>query len=314
MVIDIERFNEYLYALVPEDKSIMYMGIREYLSRGGKRFRPMLTFLTYGSFTGYYHDIFYHGAIIELFHSFTLIHDDIEDGSELRRGKPTLHVQYGIPLALNTGDALYTLVLSMINKLEDQRLRIDYLDTFTQVVEGQAMDIYWREKGIFPSEDEYYQMIARKTGALIGLSMHIGAYLAGRDDPSYYRLGKMIGIAFQIQDDLLNLRATEEYGKKWADDITEGKRTLMVVYALANLDEKDKEELIKILNSHSSDENTKKRAVELIEQGGGVLYAEQKLNEYFDKIDAEMERLFRRDNKYGEELFKFIDKMKVRNR
>ncbi len=312
MPVNIELFNEYLYALVPEDKSLMYLGIREYLSRGGKRFRPMLTFLTYGSFTGYYHDILYHGAIIELFHSFTLIHDDIEDGSELRRGKPTLHVQYGIPLALNTGDALYTLVLSLINRLDDKRLRIDYIDTFTQVVEGQAMDIYWREKGEFPNEDQYYQMIARKTGALIGLSMHIGAYLAGKDDPSYFRLGRLIGMAFQIQDDLLNLKATEEYGKKWADDITEGKRTLMVVHALSNLDEKHRNELINILNSHSSNDDDKRRAIELIEQGGGIEYTENRLEEYFNQIDREMQRLFSKSNEYGEELFNFIDKMKRR--
>lgn len=315
MPVDLNCFNEYLYNLIPEDKyKEMYQGVREYLSRGGKRFRPVLLLLTYASFKEYYHDILFYAAIIELFHNFTLIHDDIEDGSELRRGKPTLHKQYGIPLAINIGDALYTFVLSMVNSIDDKNIRKAYLDTFMQVVEGQALDIYWRENKEFPDEAQYYKMISKKTGVLIGLSMYLGAYLAGYQDKRYYELGTKIGVAFQIQDDLLNLESPPEYGKTWADDITEGKRTIMVVKALSNLEANKAQELKDILNSNTKDSSLKNRAIELIKAGGGIEYAKNKLLDLFKEIDEELLILFNRSNSYNKELLEMIDKMKVRKK
>lgn len=316
MPVNTDLFNEYLYSLIPEHKyPEMYAGVIEYLSRGGKRFRPVLLFLSYASIKGYYHDILKYGAIIELFHNFTLIHDDIEDGSELRRGKPTLHKQYGVPLALNTGDALYTLVLRMVNEIEDYHIREQYLLTFQEVVEGQSLDIFWREKQIFPSEKDYMRMISKKTGALIGLSMYLGAYLAGIRDERYKQLGVDLGIAFQIQDDVLNLISPPEYGKKWADDITEGKRTIMVIKALENLPESSATKLRKILNSKTDDEIMKREAIDLIEQGGGMSYARDLLRNLFDSIDSRMEQLFpANDSIYRKELFDLIEKMKVREK
>lgn len=316
MPVNTDLFNEYLYSLIPEHKyPEMYSGVIEYLSRGGKRFRPVLLFLSYASIKGYYHDILKYGAIIELFHNFTLIHDDIEDGSELRRGKPTLHKQYGVPLALNTGDALYTLVLRMVNEIEDYHIREQYLLTFQEVVEGQSLDIFWRERQIFPSEKDYMRMISKKTGALIGLSMYLGAYLAGIRDEKYKQLGVDLGIAFQIQDDLLNLISPPEYGKKWADDITEGKRTIMVIKALENLPESSAAKLRKILNSKTDDEIMKREAIDLIEQGGGMSYARDLLRNLFDSIDSRMEQLFpANDSIYRKELFDLIEKMKVREK
>lgn len=315
MPIDLECLNEYIYSLVPEDKyRETFLGVREYLSRGGKRFRPLVLLLTYGNFRGYYHDVLYHAAIVELFHNFTLIHDDIEDGSELRRGKPTLHKQYGIPMALNAGDALYTLVFEMVAKLDERDLREKYISTFFEVVEGQAMDIHWRETKYYPTEQEYMKMISKKTGALIGLSMYLGARLAGVDDKRYMELGRDIGIAFQIQDDLLNLISPPEYGKKWADDITEGKRTLMVIEALGRLDKDKADRLRSILNSHTDNDEIKGEAIELIERGGGIQYAERVLEEKFQKIDRAIEELFSNKNVYGEELVKMIQEMKGRRK
>lgn len=315
MRIDLECLNEYILSLIPEDRyRETFLGIREYLTRGGKRFRPLILLLTYGNFRGYYHDILYHAAIVELFHNFTLIHDDIEDGSELRRGKPTLHKQYGIPLALNAGDALYTLIFQMVARLDDRKLRELYVSNFFEVVEGQAMDIYWRETKYFPTEEEYMKMISKKTGALIGLSMYLGAYLAGVDDMRYMELGRDIGIAFQIQDDLLNLLSPPEYGKKWADDITEGKRTMMIIHALRRLDRDAAERLREILNSGSDSEDVKREAIDLIKRGKGIQYAREFLKKKFQKIHKDIQELFTTRNHYGEELVEMIRSMEARKR
>jgi geranylgeranyl diphosphate synthase type I len=303
----IETFEDYIKKLVPDN--ITFLGVREYISRKAKRIRPTLLFLTYASYKGYYEDIFSYGAIIELFHNFTLIHDDIEDGSKLRRGLPTLNEKYGIPLALNAGDALYTLVLKLVNKIEDSFLREWILDVFMEVVEGQAMDIYWREKNLFPTEDEYYQMIEKKTGALMGLSMGMGAYLADQDYEYYENYGRLLGVAFQIQDDLLNLqKGLKEYGKTWADDITEGKRTLMVVKSLEII--QDKELLKELISSKVEDDERKSKAIELMKPG--IEYANKVLKDMFEELDEYKKEI--PETEYGVMLKDLIDNMKNRKK
>ncbi len=314
--MDIEHFNQYLLKMIPEEPKETFLGIKEYVSRGGKRARPLLLFLTYGTFKGYHEDIYKYGALIELFHNFTLIHDDIEDFSKERRGKPTLHEMYGIPLALNIGDALYTFVYNEILKIEDAFVRRKYGEIFMEVVKGQGYDIYWRENKIFPDkEEDYFKMARRKTAVLIGFSMGLGAYLANQDYETFYKIGEKLGIAFQIQDDILNLEEeTPEYGKVWADDITEGKRTLMVIYALSKLPPEKKERLKQLLNSHPEKDEEKREVIDLLNEVGAIDYARKYVEQLFQEIYRELEQLNLPENEYKQGLIKFVKKLEGRRK
>ncbi len=265
-----------------EDERI-YGLLAPYVMRGGKRIRPTLALLACGATGGKYESVLEPAAIIELFHNFTLIHDDIEDDSEFRRGKPTLHITHGLPMALNSGDALYTLIWKKIVSLdlepaklfELQRL---YANAFKKVVDGQGIEISWIQFEKFDvSEEEYLQMIGGKTSALIGLSCELGALFGdGTHNSNFREFGENIGAAFQIHDDILNVTGDfEKYQKEIGGDISEGKRTLMVVHCLKHASAADNEKLISILKSHSKDKKDIDEAIALLNKYGSVEYARQ---------------------------------------
>src|SRR4030095_698996 len=229
--------------LSAEDARIYGMLV-PFITRGGKRIRPAVSLLSCGAVGGKYQDCVDCAAIIELFHNFTLIHDDIEDDSQFRRGEPTLHVAYGIPIALNSGDALYTFLWKKLVNLDmpaPKMVKLQKLcaDSFKRVVDGQGVELAWiRAKRFDVSEEEYMQMISGKTSALLGLSCEGGAILGGAIGSRCRMLrqyGELIGAAFQIQDDVLNLTGDfDKYKKEIGGDVTEGKRTLIVVHCLQN--------------------------------------------------------------------------------
>ncbi len=280
-----------------EDERI-YGLLAPYVMRGGKRIRPMLALLTCGATGGKYESVTEAAAIIELFHNFTLIHDDIEDDSQFRRGKPTLHITHGLPMALNSGDALYTLIWKKIvsldlepkKLLELQRL---YANAFKKVVDGQGIEISWIQSDKFDvSEEEYFQMIGGKTSALIGLSCELGALFGGNNNLNFREFGENIGAAFQIHDDVLNVTGDfEKYQKEIGGDISEGKRTLMVVHCLKNASEEDKERLISILRSHSKDKKEIDEAISLLRKHGSVDYARQYSINLVKESKAAIEKL-----------------------
>ncbi|MBI4399433.1 polyprenyl synthetase family protein [Candidatus Micrarchaeota archaeon] len=258
----------------------VYGLIWEFLKRGGKRFRPILCLTSCEAVGGDTKKAMPAAVAIELFHAFTLLHDDLEDDSELRRGKPCLHIIYGVPLAINAGDGMFMLVFRALTKLHyppEKILDVQkvLIKNFTRVLEGQAVELGWRENKIWEiSERDYLKMVEGKTGALISAACEVGGILGNGSKKQIAALkdfGMQIGIAFQIQDDILNLVGTEKkYKKEIGGDITEGKRTLMTIHALRN---GNKEKLLKLIGSGAKDKKTIKSAISILKSTSSIDYA-----------------------------------------
>lgn len=224
-------------------------------------------------------------SAIEHFHTAALIHDDIADDAELRRGEKCLHLKEGLGLAINMGDLALSLVNGTVIKddsLDDStkvRVVTELIDMTRRTVEGQALDIGWARDGRYDiTPEDYLVMATHKTAHYSGaVPLAIGAIIGGASETEIEALrnyGLDTGLAFQIQDDLLNLVGKEESTKKdFRNDITEGKRTLVVVYALQNLEGADRDRLIEILSSKERDPEVLAEAVELMNRSGAIDYA-----------------------------------------
>lgn len=241
--------GEYLYDL-----------IAEYPKRGGKRLRPALCLAACEAFGGRPAEAMPSAVAIELLHTAFLIHDDIEDGSELRRGRTTLQAEHGLPLALNAGDALAILGMAPLRRNADivgHRLAAQIADEFTEMarhtLEGQAMELGWtRDNRVDLTSTDYLQMVMRKTcwyttmhplrvGLLIG---SLGSINPDRVND----FGFHLGAAFQIRDDILNLQGDEsEVGKEILGDLLEAKRTLMLIDLLGKLSGSPHRDLVEFL-------------------------------------------------------------------
>lgn len=234
--------KEYLPSWEP--RRHLYDLVADYPRRGGKMMRPSLCIATARAFGAQREEAILTAVAIELLHNALLIHDDIEDGSEERRGKPTLHAQYGIPLALNVGDTLALLSLRPLidnMKLIGHRLSLRILQEAERMAresaEGQALELGWRHDNVINLSDaDYLEMTLKKTCWLATIyPSRVGALIGTRDSvdlDAFIRFGFFLGAAFQIQDDLLNLQTDERYGKEENGDIWEGKRTLMLLHLL----------------------------------------------------------------------------------
>jgi len=264
--------------------------IWEILDRGGKRWRPLL-FLLVCEALGKKSDDFLDFAIIpEVIHNGTLIVDDLEDCSELRRGKPCTYKIYGVDIAVNAGNTMYYLPLLPLMEKRDKFLSETIRDIYEVYVQeminlsmGQAMDIAWH-RGIANAdcieEDDYLQMCAYKTGTLARMSARLAAVLAGATTDLVEKLGRYaesIGIAFQMQDDILDLTGKEFAEKKGGrgQDITEGKRTLMVIYTLKKAQPAERKRLVEILKMHTSDQQLRDEAISLMEKYGAIEHVKQ---------------------------------------
>jgi geranylgeranyl pyrophosphate synthase len=278
------------------------------LDRGGKRWRPALLLFVCealggddGKFTDW-------AIIPELVHNGTLMVDDVEDSSELRRGKPCTYKTFGVDIAVNAGNALYYIPLRVLleSKIPPEQLKKAYeiyAQEMVNISYGQAMDIAWH-RGLANadkiSEDEYLQMCAYKTGTLARMAAKLGAVAAGAGDKTIEKVGRLaesLGIAFQVQDDVLNLTAQEGKGQFTKDyigeDIREGKRTLMVIYALSKAATADKKRLIEILSMHTPDRKLIREAIEIIQKYGAVEYARERASELVRSAWKDCEKLFK---------------------
>ena len=258
------------------------------LGRGGKRWRPISMLLIIEALGKNPEDFLDFVVIPECVHNGTLMIDDIEDNSDLRRGEPCTHKKFGIDIAVNAGNTLYYLPLLVLiknkNKLNDKTLRKLYETYVQEMINlsfGQGMDIAWHN-GLADAdkltEKEYMQMCAFKTGTLARMSAKIGAILGGASDEDAKKIGKFaetIGIAFQIQDDILNIKPSEKWGKEIGDDINEGKRTLMVIHTLKVGKEEDKKRLIEILDKHTKDQEEIREAIRIMEKYDSINYAKE---------------------------------------
>jgi len=264
--------------------------IWEFLDRGGKRWRPVL-FLLVCEALGKNPDDFVDFAIIpEVVHNGTLMVDDIEDLSELRRGKPCTYKIYGSDVAVNAGNTMYYIPLLPLiekkKKIAKEKLCEIYEIYVQEMINlslGQAMDIAWH-RGLANAdridEKDYLQMCAYKTGTLARMSARIAAVLAGADDRLVTELGQFaesIGVAFQMQDDVLDLTSTEFEAKKGGrgQDINEGKRSLIVIHTLETARTEDKRRLVEILNLHSSDKKLRNEAIAIMKKYDSIEYVKQ---------------------------------------
>lgn len=251
-----------------EPRAVLYDLARDYSERGGKRFRPALLLLAAALAGGDPRRALPSAAALELFQSFALVHDDIEDGSLMRRGKPTLHRLHGVGLALNAGDLLFGLVYEALADNEALlgpalalQVQRGFAEVFRHTFEGQALDIGWVQHNHLPTRAEFEDMIRRKTGWYSGRGpCQLGVLVGGGAPPLVEALGaygEALGIGFQLRDDLLNLTTDSAeaapaglsggYGKERGGDIAEGKRTLIVIEALERLPALERERLAAIL-------------------------------------------------------------------
>ncbi len=276
----------------------------DFLDRGGKRWRPYLFLLVteaLGAKPEEYLDLV---LIPEIVHNASIIVDDIEDNSEFRRGKPCLHKIFGVDVAINTGNWMYFFPLIPLFKNREkfgkekfQKILEVYIQEMNNIHFGQAMDIGWHKGwGKEITVEKYLQMCAFKTGTLARMSAKIAAICAGASDEVVEKLGhfaESIGIAFQIQDDILNISESELARKKGGigEDITEGKRTLMVIYTLQNASKEDAQRLEEILNMHTKDEKLIKEAIEIMKKYNAIEFAKNFARELVKKTWEEVEKL-----------------------
>jgi geranylgeranyl diphosphate synthase type II len=239
-----------------EPRRHLYDLVTEHLSRGGKGFRPALCVATCRAFGGKTEDALPSAAALELLHNALLVHDDIEDSSEYRRDRPTMHRQYGVPLAVNVGDAMNAMSVRMLRNnlpLLGPELSMHVFDEFDhmtiETIEGQAMELGWiRDNDCGTTEDDYLLMVLKKTCWYSFIHpCRIGALVSRSDAPdleAFNRYGYYLGAAFQIQDDVLNLVGDRaKYGKEIGGDILEGKRTLILAHLLKSCEGHEGERL-----------------------------------------------------------------------
>ncbi len=260
----------------------LYDPLARFTASGGKRTRPALALLGCEAVGGAAEAAMSTAAAIEVFQSAALVHDDIADKSELRRGEPCVYVTEGTGVAINIGDLGLVCVLGGVLRDRalpgDVRLRVmeRLLDMEERTIEGQALDLGWVRDGRWDiTPDDYLYMASHKTAYYSAATPLVaGAIVGGGTAEQLAALdafGMDAGLAFQLQDDLLNLVGdAEAQGKDFRSDITEGKRTLLVVWALARLAGAEKDELLGILSSETTDAAQLARAVELIEEAGAV--------------------------------------------
>lgn len=267
----------------------LYKLMREYPGRGGKGLRPTLCIATCSAFGGQDEDAVLIATAVEMFHNAFLIHDDIEDESINRRGKRCLHAEHGIPLAINAGDSLNLLavetVLRNIESLGLARtlaLIHEIIRMCRESLEGQAIELGWIRKGLVPTRDvEYVKMVGKKTAWYTCRSpSRLGAIAAGHTRPRELDLigdvFQEVGIAFQIQDDVLNLVGEEDlYGKEVLGDLLEGKRTLMLIHLMRTVGKRERADLLRWLG-RSREERTLAESREVLARmmrKGSVEYA-----------------------------------------
>ncbi len=268
-------------ALDTVDPENLYDASKHLIKAGGKKIRPALVLLTAEAVGGNIEGAYKTAAAVELIHTFSLIHDDIMDEDEMRRGKPSVHTMWGEPMAILAGDILFSLAFELVAQTQVDDVPANrvikalntVVDACIKICEGQACDMSFEEK-FDVGESEYLNMIYKKTAALIAAATKSGAIIGGGTAEQVEALsqyGELIGMAFQIQDDYLDVVSDEEeLGKPVGSDIVEGKMTLMVVHTLSVASPEDKEELIFILKS--GDESNTQRAIDIFNKYGSIDY------------------------------------------
>lgn len=283
--------NKYLDNLSYDRKpSSLYEPIRYVLSMGGKRIRPVLMLLSYNMFRENPEDILMPACALETYHNYTLLHDDLMDNADLRRGHETVHRKWDANTAILSGDSMLVLAYQRMAQCDKQKMP-EVLSLFTETAleigEGQQYDMDFEHRNDV-TEDEYIEMIRLKTSVLLACAMKIGAILAGaskEDADNLYRFGEQIGLAFQLQDDYLDVYGdTRVFGKAIGGDITSNKKTYMLINALLRANDTQRAELEKWISATEFDREEKIAAVTRLYNEIGIdKLAQEKTNFYFEQ-------------------------------
>lgn len=245
----------------------LYDPIRYMMRLGGKRIRPVLTVLSYSLFKADIKNIIPYAIAVEVFHNFTLMHDDIMDKAPLRRGQATVHEKWNLSTAILSGDVMLVKVYEIFSRLEPDMFKAaitSFNECATKVCEGQQWDMHFENAGNV-SEAEYIRMIRSKTAVLLGFSMELGGILsnASEDTRSLLReFGTCIGIGFQLRDDLLDTYGDpKKFGKQLGGDIIANKRTFLLIKALAKAGPAEKKALSQWMSARRFNKKEKVKAV-----------------------------------------------------
>lgn len=311
--------NEFLANLPYERKpKSLYEPIRYVLSMGGKRIRPTLMLLGYNLFKDNPEKILKNAVALETYHNYTLLHDDLMDNADLRRGHETVHKKWDANTAILSGDSMLVLAYERMAQCDEKHLaKVLKLFTSTalEIGEGQQFDMEFENRNDV-KEEEYIEMIRLKTSVLLACALKMGAILADASDEdaeNLYKFGEQIGLAFQLQDDYLDVYGdTKVFGKEIGGDITSNKKTYMLINAFNHANDAQRAELQKWVNAKDFDRKEKVAAVTRLYNEIGIdklaqdkiAYYFEQSKKYLDAVNVPAER--------KEELAKYAQKMMKR--
>lgn len=270
-----------------EEPKSLYEPFHYILELGGKRLRPVLCLLASEAFGEPAESAMDAAIGVELFHNFSLIHDDIMDNAPIRRGKATVHENWNLNVGILSGDAMVVESFRQVMKVEDRILR-QVLEVFSntamEICEGQQWDMDF-ESRLDVSEDEYIRMIQYKTSVLLGASLEMGALIGGADEvgaKQSYRFGLNLGTAFQIKDDLLDAFGDpDKFGKQVGGDILANKKTILLIHALNHATGSDRDELLSWLDEKELPQQKVEAVKGIFQRVGSVRYAEQRMEAFY---------------------------------
>ena len=311
--------NEFLANLPYERKpKSLYEPIRYVLSMGGKRIRPTLMLLGYNLFKDNPEKILMNAVALETYHNYTLLHDDLMDNADLRRGHETVHKKWDANTAILSGDSMLVLAYERMAQCDEKHLaKVLKLFTTTalEIGEGQQFDMEFENRNDV-KEEEYIEMIRLKTSVLLACALKMGAILADASDEdaeNLYKFGEQIGLAFQLQDDYLDVYGdTKVFGKEIGGDITSNKKTYMLINAFNLANDTQRAELQKWVDAEEFDRKEKVAAVTRLYNEIGIdklaqdkiAYYFEQSKKYLDAVSVPAER--------KEELAKYAQKMMKR--
>lgn len=290
---ELEAFNRY-YEEVMEVPSFALRVILRYVLRGrGKQLRPTLVYLASGACGGITDTTPVAAAMVELVHNASLLHDDVVDQADLRRGLPSVYRLWKSQGAVLTGDYMLALGLRLAVQTGQYRL-LDFMNAAVQEMSRSELEQLQRARRQMLDEEGYYKVIRGKTAALLAVCMQSGAYVAGATEEvveTMRLVGENIGMAFQIRDDILDFSSSPGIGKKSGNDLKEGKITLPMILALEGLDRREQKRCTSLLLRARRDETARKEALRFVRNSRGIPLAEEKVAEFTQKAKGLLDEL-----------------------
>jgi geranylgeranyl diphosphate synthase type II len=309
----------------PAEPRGLYAPVRYAFAAPGKQIRPLLSLLGAGMVHGDHQPAYPIAQAVEVLHTFTLVHDDIMDQAEKRRGQPSVYFKWDESTAILAGDVIFARSMqcvlpygsseySEINKQDFQRIQSILLQGITEICEGQAMDMAFAEEDTVPLAS-YLDMINKKTAALLAISLELGGLSVGaapQQAEALAQIGREAGLAFQIQDDLLDIQAdSKTSGKMRGGDLKEGKMSYLNIEALKRAESKDKEWLQSALGNRNMSESDIQQAYELFESLGVVSDAECYIKKHYQQAMQALDTF--ENNAYKQALKQLLDHLITRS-